>query len=617
MANMALLDDFLAADTVHVDVLDIDVLESPSIATVGILPLGRRREQVPCIPKRRGTADVTLTVMGLNIALRGAVMGVDRSGRPLVRWSVDDTTPRPFRSATIRRLRGQVTVALSSLIVRTDLTTCDGAAAEFDVHVELVPTDDQPEAISPLPNELRVALNFPISDGLFGVAGLTADTGAATPPATAFPQPTSISMHRLCIASPRITPSVTGQLWLDTPVARSHGTSVGVVTALAVEQNRLLRADVRALVRGASSIFFEVFLPADTVGTVRVTGYTNDSSQSRHVDIVVGDVSGLGCGGVVEGELYEPLRVGCEAYDCGWTGLNDLADIVGHSGGLAMRHLTSRGVLDPVGRVLGPDAVLTAIDDNGRVAGALDAGNGKVVGLLYGPRKPGGLATLDLLPGVWLSALSRSGVAAGTRIDGGRLFAVRWSDGVVEELGKGWAFSAALAVDDAGQVAGMYSPDGETPARGFRMGSEGIEDLGDLPGSLLSVAVNNAGAVAVTVLIDDCAQPFLLLPGGGRVDVAAPEGSTSAAFTGLNDSGTAVGTAWGSAGPIPFRFALEQGSQDLNALLSGDGKEEVRIETALAINNVGQIVVSGTEKGESTYFLLNPTSIPTPQVPIP
>ena len=60
---------------------------------------------------------------------------------------------------------------------------------------------------------------------------------------------------------------------------------------------------------------------------------------------------------------------------------------------------------------------------------------------------------------------------------------------------------------------------------------------------------------------------------------------------------------------------MGHGSEELNAFVRPD--RMVVVEGATAVNNLGQILTLGSEKGEHGYFLLNPASIPTPQVPIP
>jgi len=412
---------------------------------------------------------------------------------------------------------------------------------------------------------------------------------------------------------------VFGAVHLDRPVLRSHAGFTAVIAAEGIDPPRALV--VRQSRPIGSSVFFEILLPLDLTGAVHVTAVTNDPSRARSTEFYVGGSVGLGlgCGGLLEAQYYEPIRVGCEAIDCGWTGLNDLAELIGRSGGSAVRYLTSRRVIDPVGRLAGDRAVLRAINNRGTVTGMVDDGKGKVNGFIYGePFADTGTAPLmHWMPGVSFHALNDAGVAVGGLSNGDRAVAVRWVKGRLEEIKVPSAYAIAMAVDGAGNVAGVHVPEGRGLVRGFVVDDLGFHDLGELGGNVVTLAMNGAGAVAGTVISAQAVRGFVYSRKTGLFDLKPPVDSGQCAVSGINDARTVVGTFWGDGDGTPraFRYTTDRGSEDLNTLVHRD--RMVVAEAAIAVNNLGQVLTLGRQNGEPGYFLLNPASIPTPQLPIP
>jgi hypothetical protein len=53
--------------------------------------------------------------------------------------------------------------------------------------------------------------------------------------------------------------------------------------------------------------------------------------------------------------------------------------------------------------------------------------------------------------------------------------------------------------------------------------------------------------------------------------------------------------------------------EDLNNFI--DSNQKVTLEAAIAINSLGQILAVGEQSGVRAYLLLNPFSIPPPELP--
>lgn len=179
---MSVLDNFFAASSIRLngDQVGLDVVEPPRFAGIPVITSGPRREHVYCITKRRGSLDATLSLMSLRITIpfTDTFLGVDSQDRWVVRWAVDDRSPRPFG---ISHVQGQVTTVITTLEpFRTDLTDCSGSAGEFDVGISLLAPSDTDPHFPALPNEIRVE-----AAGVTPVRALITDlSGSAGSPPT-------------------------------------------------------------------------------------------------------------------------------------------------------------------------------------------------------------------------------------------------------------------------------------------------------------------------------------------------------------------------------------------------------------------------------------------------
>ena len=621
---MSILNDFLATDTIRLDPIGLNIVDPVYVviaatrAVEPAIPAGPMTRTVPCITKVPGNLNVTLNILGLAIAFTGIPVGMDRMRRPLVRWSVNDRTRRPFMGATILNVQGQMTAALAPLEpLRTDLMTCADAPAEFFVTLTLVPPEESAETFGRQPNEilLETDLTTPVRASITNVRG---DAGAVLPPSTPWPQPAWLTPSTLCINSARSTSRVTIEVRLDRPVLRSHSGFACPLTAEAVEPPRLLEVREHPILIGSSAVYRDVILPPDLTGSVRVTAFTNDPSRSRSARFFVSGPGLSPCSDQIDHPKYEPIRVGCEAYDCDWTTINDVAELIGRSGGWALRYRTTRRTVDHIGRFLGEFASLRAMNNRGQVVGIVDHGSGKIEGFIYGEpeNKPDGPPELHLIPGVSFHALNDANVAAGSRFDGTRTIPVRWADGKLEELDVRSKNAIALAINNTGDIAGVHEPEEGGSLRAFVFNEKGFHDLGAVWGDVITVVMNDSGLVAGTYINKQVLRGFIYTPDTGLSDLKTPKDSGQYAVRAINNVGVIVGIFKDdqSGAMRPFRFTTTRGMEDLNNFI--DSNEKITLEAAIAINSLGQILAVGEQSGARRYFLLNPSSIPPPELPV-
>jgi probable HAF family extracellular repeat protein len=151
-----------------------------------------------------------------------------------------------------------------------------------------------------------------------------------------------------------------------------------------------------------------------------------------------------------------------------------------------------------------------------------------------------------------------------------------------------------------------------------------IRDLGTLPGDTSSEAsaIDNNGDVVGYSKGPRGMRAFLWTQASGMQDLGVLPGGNSSRALGINDMGAVVGTSTSSSGDRAFIWTRETGMRDLNSAASMTSGA-VFVE-AHAINNAGQILVTGTPMHEShlsneaasqrapappSSFLLTPTSM--------
>jgi probable HAF family extracellular repeat protein len=173
------------------------------------------------------------------------------------------------------------------------------------------------------------------------------------------------------------------------------------------------------------------------------------------------------------------------------------------------------------------------------------------------------------------------------------------------------------SINDSGQVAGYYTPDGGT-ARSFIRSANGRYTTFDEAAGVLTVAVriNDKGSV-VGYYATTAAHGFLRRPDGTITTVDVP-GATQTELAGINDSGAVVG-AYADADGQVHGFLLDHGV--LTVIdppgLAGDPAE--RSTAALDINNQGQVVGQYVDPANVLHgYLWQPgrgfTTIDPPQI---
>jgi uncharacterized membrane protein len=205
---------------------------------------------------------------------------------------------------------------------------------------------------------------------------------------------------------------------------------------------------------------------------------------------------------------------------------------------------------------LSPDA----INDMGQIIGAAVFTQG---GFFY---SGGNVSTLGPLP----YSLNNAGIAVGTTLDTNRR-AFMYQNGEITYLTPPGAVSAqAYAINDSGVIAGTFS----------------------------------------TRPLTTLAQLFIYRDGTyvepGYAFGAAPETDLVRA---VNSAGVIVGTAELSNGALAWSYDPSSGYSNLNALTNAPGWT---LQTAVGINDSGQIIGTGLFNGQRNSFLLTP--VPEPGV---
>jgi probable HAF family extracellular repeat protein len=269
----------------------------------------------------------------------------------------------------------------------------------------------------------------------------------------------------------------------------------------------------------------------------------------------------------------------------------------------------------------GGDSKAHGINDAGQVVGEATA-TGYRRAFLQDPGSGQPLQDLGNLGGASLAwAINNAGQVVGwTDYDDGLVSGVRAflknPGNPMQSLGTlgGW-YSEAIAINDAGQVAGSSLLANGYGRAYLKNPGEDMEDLGTLAGdnhSSNAFGMNNAGEVVGWS--EDGINPyraFLKKPGQPMEDLGTLGGGSSWAY-GINDTGQVVG--WAEDTTSHFKaFLWEKGVMyNLNHLtvnLPGNGEwPGVFLGSATAINNRGCIVGStGTYPPHA--YLLTPVTV--------
>ncbi|MBD1930619.1 MULTISPECIES: CHAT domain-containing protein [Cyanophyceae] len=287
------------------------------------------------------------------------------------------------------------------------------------------------------------------------------------------------------------------------------------------------------------------------------------------------------------------------------------------------------------------------INNNGQVVGVSNIANGNSSGVVW---QNGTIQNLGTLPGNDFSsanAINDAGVAVGNSgTFSSNLNAVVWQNGAIQNIASNSV--QANDINNLAQVVGITNLNGNNQAFLWQNGA--IQNLGTLPGNDFSSAnaINNNGQiVGSSGTVSSGSQAVLWQNGIIQNLGTLPGGNFSNAY-GINDAGFAVGdsqAANGNSQAVLWRngaialgtlpgdnfsrandinnigqvvgsseganqntraFLWQNGIiSDLNNLISPSSGWDF-LQTAAAVNDIGQIVGTGFIGGQSRAFLLTP-----------
>jgi probable HAF family extracellular repeat protein len=287
--------------------------------------------------------------------------------------------------------------------------------------------------------------------------------------------------------------------------------------------------------------------------------------------------------------------------------INDLGQIAGWyypQGTTEQRaFFYSGGVLTDLGTIGGATARADALNNNGQVVGTSG----------YVPFLFSGGSLHDLSPFVGLpgnaNGINDSGVVVGQMSVGTNSTqrAFKFAAGSTTDLGTlpGGNSAGARAINNQGKIVGL-SHVGSNVFHAFLSDGTTMQDLGTLGGTFsIAYAINdNDEVVGYSHEADGTSHAFLykdgvmlnLDPGGLGISMA----------NSINNSGQIVGSY---AGGEQRNFLYENGVMfDLNTLISQESGWI--LDSALGINDAGQIVGVGTHNGNTRGYLLTPVPEP-------
>jgi len=181
-----------------------------------------------------------------------------------------------------------------------------------------------------------------------------------------------------------------------------------------------------------------------------------------------------------------------------------------------------------------------------------------------------------------------------------------YSGGTMQTLGGGGYSGGAYAINESGQVAGLYYPPSGISSP-FLFSNGNIQNLGSLGGSSgTAFRINNSGQVTgMSYTMGDIGHHAFRYSNGVMQDLGTLGGIHSTG-NGINNSGQVVGGSLVIGETLPHAFLYSGDSmQDLNDFISDPSWI---LSVARDINDFGQIVGRGLHNGEQRAFLLTPDS---------
>ena len=206
------------------------------------------------------------------------------------------------------------------------------------------------------------------------------------------------------------------------------------------------------------------------------------------------------------------------------------------------------------------------------------------------------------------TAINEAGDVAGYGMTtGGDIHAAKWKGDKIIDLGTlGGAHSQANGINDSGDVVG-YSTNGLGGSIATLWTNGKIRNLGTLGGQhSQALDINNKGYIVGWSYVAGSVVPHPALWVNGKIKDLGTLGGDSGYAKSINRAGTIVG--YSTTASRDVRGTLWDGSHivDINTRLDGD-TTGITIRNAIAINDNGEILVSGNAPNGSQFMLLTPT----------
>ena len=288
-------------------------------------------------------------------------------------------------------------------------------------------------------------------------------------------------------------------------------------------------------------------------------------------------------------------------------GLNDSGQVVGWSyvKGNATGHayLFDSGDMADLGTFGGSNSVGWAINSSGTVAGYAHVRDDRtVIAFVY---RDGRKRRLGTLGGPFSAAYGindKGEVVGDSLVDREHTHAFLFRDGTMQDIGTlGGPYSAARDINDKGQVVGISTVEVDSPMHAFIYRNGRMRDLGEFN----ATSINDRSEV--TGWMSTPQGNHVVLHRAGKLrDVGTLAGADTYPNA-INNCGEVVGEGITATGL--HAFLLSNGEfLDLNSVLPESLASHVVLESASAINDLGQIAARGfdAKKGKWRSYLLTP-----------
>jgi probable HAF family extracellular repeat protein len=322
----------------------------------------------------------------------------------------------------------------------------------------------------------------------------------------------------------------------------------------------------------------------------------------------------------VVAECYSITRVGTlvGVTDIQVRDMNNAGAIVGWGtrNGIYQAFLYANGVVVSLGSLGGQGCKAEGINDAGWIVGSAATGAGEEHAFFYNAGQMIDLGTLGGSQSA-ATAINNSGLVVGfstTTNSGRHLFT--WQGGVRSDAGHlGQSAGEVWGVNSGGTVIGMNQLITSDLLAFSWTSAGGFQTLGTFGGAAgYPYRINDSGQIAGAVwtgqytLLGQQIYHAFLYRNGGTTDLGTLGGQRSGA-TGINSSGVVVGWSDTASGQRAFIYDSSNGMRDINSLVSPTSGWV--LESAVAINDAGQIAGVGRLNGQRLVYLLTPSPLDT------